>query len=113
MATKKIGKAELERYFDGVSKALGAASAEVEVAALDIGDQVEAEWLPLAGLAYDPKDDVFEIDLGDAVDHLVWHPAEVHVEASVDGLRSVEVIDQDGRRHILKLRKALALPAPA
>jgi len=113
MATRKIEKAELEQYFDGVSRALGAVSAEVEVAGLDIGDQVEAEWLPLAGMTYDPKDDVFEIDLGDAVDHMVLHPAEVYVEESVDGLHSVEVVDRDGHRHIVKLRKALALPAPA
>ncbi|WP_297527536.1 DUF5335 domain-containing protein [Thiohalobacter sp.] len=113
MATRKIDKAELDQYFDGVSKALGAVTAEVEVAGLDIGEQVEAEWLPLAGMTYDRKDDVFEIDLGDAVDHLVLHPTEVYVEESAEGLHSIEVVDRDGHCHIVKLRKALALPAPA
>src|ERR1700716_2179183 len=38
-----------------VSKVLPAKQAEIEVASLKLGDQVEAEWLPLLGLAYDPN----------------------------------------------------------
>ena len=37
--------------------------AEIEVASLDLGDQIEAEWLPLLGITYDDKDDVLEIAL--------------------------------------------------
>ena len=34
-----------------VSKLLEAKEAEIEVASLKLGDQVEAEWLPLIGIS--------------------------------------------------------------
>jgi hypothetical protein len=37
--------------------------AEIEVASLDLGDQIQAEWLPLIGITYDPNDDVVEVAL--------------------------------------------------
>jgi Family of unknown function (DUF5335) len=40
-----------------------ASRAEIEVASLALGDQVEAEWLPLLGIAYDPKDDLVQVAL--------------------------------------------------
>lgn len=43
--------------------------AEIEVALLDIGDQIEAEWVPLLGITYDPKDDPVVVLL-DGLDHL-------------------------------------------
>ena len=43
---------------------------EIEVTSLALGDQVEAEWLPLLGLVYDPKDDLVEVAL-DGIDHMI------------------------------------------
>ncbi len=37
--------------------------AEIEVASLTLGDEIQAEWLPLVGIAYDAKDDALEIAL--------------------------------------------------
>ena len=36
---------------------------EIEIASLSICDQIEAEWLPLLGIVYDPKDDIIEVAL--------------------------------------------------
>jgi Family of unknown function (DUF5335) len=63
MNTRKLDKREWHPFLDGISKVLEAKEAEVEVASLALGDQIEAEWLPLYGLAYDPKDDVVEVAL--------------------------------------------------
>ena len=69
---------------------------EVEVASLKIGDQIEAEWLPLLGITYDPKDDLIEVAL-EGVDHLIPRPREVWVETEGLDLSSIEVIDSNGR----------------
>jgi Family of unknown function (DUF5335) len=57
MTTRKLDKNQWRTFFDGVSKLLQGKQAEIEVASLRLGDQVQAEWLPLHGIAYDPKDD--------------------------------------------------------
>ncbi len=106
-----LEKNEWEAYFDRVSGRLGAELVEIEVAGLDLGDQIETEWVPLIGFTYDPKDDVFEVAVS-GVDHVIRNPAEVVVEESVEGLHWVEITDGEGHRHIVRLRAPLALPSP-
>jgi hypothetical protein len=55
MTTRKLEKARWRAFFDVFSNLLIGKQAEVEVASLDLGDQVEAEWLPLHGIAYDSE----------------------------------------------------------
>ncbi len=110
MATKKLDRSQWEGYFDRVSQGLTATMAEIEVAGLKLGDQVEAEWIPLAGLSYDPKSDLFEV-LSEQLDHLIKRPREIYVDDGVEGLRSVEVIDGDGNHQIIQLKPPLALSA--
>jgi hypothetical protein len=112
MAIRKLEKSEWRVFFDGISKLLEGKRAEIEVASLKIGDQIEAEWLPLLGLTYDPKDDIFEVAL-DGVDHMIPKPREIYLDDSNLGLVSIEVVDADGARQIIKLRDPLMLPAPA
>lgn len=109
MATVKLEKATWQRYFDQVSKTLGGKQAEIEIASLSIGDQIEAEWVPLLGISYDPKNDLVEILL-EGLDHLVRKPREIYVEQGPLGLASMEVIDADDVRQIIKLRDPLMLP---
>jgi hypothetical protein len=112
MAIRKLGKAEWQRYFDRISKAVIGKRAEIEIASLALGDQIEAEWLPLTGIAYDPKDDILEIAL-DGVDHLIPHPHEIYVDETGIVLTSLEVTDRDGVSQIVQLRDPLILPAPS
>jgi Family of unknown function (DUF5335) len=109
MPTRKLDKREWHPFLDGISKLLEAKEAEVEVASLALGDQIEAEWLPLYGLAYDPKDDVVEVAL-EGLDHMIPHPREIYVQDGTAGLTSLEVIDATGAKQIVKLRDQLMLP---
>jgi hypothetical protein len=111
MTTHKLDKKQWRPFFDGVSRLLEGKQAEIEVASLSLGDQVEAEWLPLLGIAYDPKDDLVEIAL-EGLDHMIPRPREIYVEDGIGGLASLEIIDGDGQKQIVKLRDELALPAP-
>ena len=102
----------MERLFDLISKALTGKRAEIEVASLKLGDQIEAEWLPFFGISYDPKDDVIALAL-EGHDHLIHKPREIYIEGEGLELSSLEVIDADGVHQIVVLRDPLMLPAPS
>ena len=112
MAIRKLDKTKWQAFFDRVSKGLIGKRAEIEIASLALGSQIEAEWLPLFGIVYDPKNDIIEIALED-LDQMVRTPREVYIDDSPSGLASVQIIDGDGARHIIKLRDPLMLPPSA
>lgn len=111
MTARKLEKQQWRAFFDRVSRSIEGKRAEIEVASLAIGDQIEAEWLPLLGIVYDPKDDAVEVLL-EGLGHLIRRPREVQVDESLDGLARVIVVDADDVRHIVRLRDPLTLPAP-
>jgi hypothetical protein len=111
MSSQQIDSAEWTGFFDTFSKLLSGRRAEVEVASLDIGDQIEAEWLPMIGITYDRKNDVVEVAL-EGVDHLIHAPREIYVDFDIGGLTALAITDADGTRQIVKLKEALALPPP-
>jgi len=105
-----LPRSQWQSYFDRVSKALLGKRAEIEVASLELGDQIAAEWLQMIGITYDSRDDLLDVAL-EGTDHLIQHPKEITVEEGADGLASVAVIDQDGARQIIRLKDPLTLPA--
>lgn len=111
MTTRKLDKKEWHAFFDGVTRMLEGKQAEIEVAALRLGDQVAAAWLPLIGITYDPEDDIVEVAL-EGLDHLIAKPRAIHVEERSEGIVALEIIDADDVRQIVKLRDPLMLPAP-
>src|SRR5215470_6822448 len=73
MATRRLDKKEWRSFLDRLSTALEGKQAEIEIVSLQLGDQIEADWLPLLGIAYDPNDDIVEVALED-LDHLIAKP---------------------------------------
>jgi Family of unknown function (DUF5335) len=65
----------------------------------------------LLGLAYDPNDDIVEVAL-DGLDHLIPRPRELYIDNGIGSLSSLEIIDADGVKQIVKLRDPLMLPPP-
>ena len=112
MSVRRLEREQWEEYFNRVSRVLEGMRAEVEVEGLDLGDQVEAEWLPLYGIVYDPKDDELEVAM-ENIDHLIPHPEAVYVDEHGTELHSVEIVDREGHRQIVRLRAPLALPEKA
>ena len=111
MSVHQVEKNNWKAFFDTLTRTLVGRRAEVEVASLDLGDQIEAEWLPLIGMAYDPKDDLIEVAL-EGLDHMILKPREVYVDFNVGGLIGLAVIDSDHVRQIIKLKDPVALPVP-
>ena len=96
-------------WFGQLSRELQGKRAEIEVASLDLGDQIVAEWIPILGITYDPHNDLLDVAL-DRIDHLIRHPREIVVDLGPVGVSSVVVVDADGARQIVKLKDPLALP---
>lgn len=111
MSVQQIDKSEWTVFLDGLSKTLPGKRAEVEIASLELGDQIAVDWLPLLGIVYDPKNDLIEIAL-EGVDHMIRAPREVYVDLDVGSMISLEVVNGDGTREIIKLKDPVALPGP-
>lgn len=110
MGVVKLEKEKWESYFDNLSKNLPAMEVQLEVVDKEVGDQVEVEYSPLTGLSYDPKDDVFEIQFRETHDHLIYHPQEIYINQEDGKITSIEIVDKEGTKYILRLKPALPLP---
>ena len=111
MTIQKLEKAEWSFFFDHLSKTLSGSQVEIDVGSLPLGGRVQANWVTLIGLVYDPKDNVVEVAL-EGLDHLIHNPRDVSVEQGNGELASIEIIDAEGARQIIKLKEPLMLPAP-
>lgn len=112
MAYHRIDPSDWPAFFDTFARALVGKRATIKVAALDLGDQIVAERLPLLGITYDRKSDVVMIAL-EGVDHMIRAPREMHAECGAGVLIALEIIDAEERHQIVKLADPVALPAPA
>ena len=111
MSISKIEKPVWHAYLDQMSKTLEGKRAEIEVDSLELGQQFEARWVPVLGIVYDPKNDIVEVIL-EGIDHMIHHPREIYVDHDGMELTSLEVIDEDDVRQIVRLRDPIMLPPP-
>jgi hypothetical protein len=107
MAT--VEKSKWQAATELLSREIHGQPARLEVASLRIGDQIEAEWSPLRGVTYDPKDDLFEFQF-EGVDHLVRHPRTFAVREREGLADSLAVVDDEGAEHIVQFRDPFPLP---
>ena len=105
-----LPRTEWRDFFDRMSKSLTGKRAEIEVASLDLGDQITAEWVPMLGITYDSKDDLLDVAL-DRYDHLIRHPKQIVVNEDHGGVASVAVVDAEGTKQIVRLKTPVMLPA--
>jgi hypothetical protein len=110
MTARSINKTDWEAFCDGVSLALEGSNAEIEVESLDLGSQIEREWTPLIGISYDPEDDIIDVAL-EEVDHIITQPRELVADLDDMEVNALQITDGDGRRHLVRLRDPLLLPA--
>lgn len=108
MYNHTIEKAEYKKYFDNISKLVKGQQVELEVTGLDIGNQIETEWVTLEGFSYDPQGEILVVHTP-TLDHAVHHP--VQIIAAEDGLElnSLFIKDTDEHTHIVQFRHPLLL----
>jgi hypothetical protein len=107
-----VTKPEWREFFDRFSSALSGKQAEVEVASLDLGDQIVAEWIPLQGITYDTADDLLDVSF-DRLTHMIRHPRDIIIEEGPGGVSSVAVALRDGSRQVIRFKQPLVLSATA
>jgi hypothetical protein len=108
---KAIDKSDWASFGERVTRGLVGKQAQIEVDSLKLGAQIQAEWVTLFGVDYDPKDDLFEVAL-EGLDHLINKPREIYVDESASGLSLLAVVDGEGTRHLIRFREPLMLPPP-
>jgi hypothetical protein len=108
MVGRVLTKPEWQLYCDRISKGMAGKRAQIEVTGLLLGDQIAAKWLPAMGITYDPKRELLEIAL-EGFDHLIHKPRDISVDDGPEGLTSMEIVDSDGRRQIIRLKEPLKL----
>jgi hypothetical protein len=112
MQSQKFERSEFIGVCAAVSSGLRGKRAEIEVISRTDGILIEARWLPLIGIAYDPVQDALRIML-DGLDHLVFQPREMYLDFGVGGFRSLGILDQRSVWQIVSLRDPPMLPRPA
>jgi len=111
MSVRQLQRNEWQAYCDRMSKGLAGKRAQIEVAALPLGDQIAVKRVPIIGITYDPKNDILEVAL-EGLDHIIHKPRSLTVDESNAGLVGLEIVDGDGRKQIVKLMEPLMLPPP-
>jgi len=111
MATVDLERSRWHAYFDDMARKTLGNQVCLETADREFGNRRESDWLPLAGITYDPKSDVLEV-VTETLDHLIAHPSAISIDYDVEGLHTVSVTDGEGRHEIIRLKEPAPLPAP-
>ncbi len=115
-ATRELARETWSEYFDALSKELLYAPVSVKITMPPGPPVVQAKHLPLLALAYDRRDDVFEVSvarggpgLPSVLRHLVDHPERVVIDSQTmlapitiwvegrDQARTVITIERDAQ----------------
>ena len=111
MALRMIARVQWHAFCDHVSKGLaGHHRAETVLTSPCHGTQIQAEWMPLLGIAYDPKGDVIEIGLA-GLGHRIHRPYRLYADEGPAGLAALVILDDAGVRHEIRLREPVRLSA--
>ena len=110
MTLHPVDRSQWAGFCEYLDRELVGKRAEIEVGSAQFGVQVEARWLPILGVAYDARNDVFVITL-DGLDHMIFHPLELYAEVGSCGLESLAVFDSQAWQIVL-VREPLMLPPP-
>jgi hypothetical protein len=91
--------------------------AAIEVADLDLGDQIEAEQIPFSYIEYDRHDDAISVAIGGLdgrypvlLRHVVEHPESIFIHTSETGSVTVDVRSPDGTTTLVTLSALPELP---
>lgn len=107
---------ERDKWADALArlwKQLDGKKVQVEVEALKLGDQIEAEHVPLKGLSYDPRDNVVQVWVGE-IDHLIHRPEKIIVVLDDDGkLVGIDITDAEGEQHLITPQEPVAIDEAA
>lgn len=99
-------------FLELFSRMLTGQNVELEIAGLDVGDQIEIEWTSFDGLSYSPREDKIYLHTPDET-HDIEGPREMIAFADTDGSWSMLTVqDSNGQVQIIRFREPLMLMPP-
>ncbi len=109
-ATRELARETWSKYFDELSKELLHAPVSIEIIGTE-EPMVEASRLALLALAYDRRDDVFEVSalrggprMPSVLRHLVDHPERVTIDSqTILAPRMIAVDGADNVRTVIRI----------
>jgi hypothetical protein len=112
----ELARAEWQIRLDELTKQHEGHEVAIELLDEEFGDEEEVEWLPLAYIEYDPKDDVVIVARLAAVTvanpvvlrHFVERPQSILVDSLDEGRVALDTVDGDGDHTIVTIQ----LPRP-
>ncbi|GAA4257613.1 DUF5335 family protein [Azospirillum formosense] len=102
MTTTRLEEQEWHRYFSAAKNILYGRLASVQVVGADVGAQRVADRVSLLGVTFDPKGHLLDVAL-DGLNHLIQNPREIYVDEAPSGAIAMDVVDADGRKHIIQI----------
>jgi hypothetical protein len=111
-----VDRSEWPSFFDRLSDDMQGQHVVLEVLDPEVGDQIEAERIPFAFSAYDPREDTVIISMGGTTEqypvvlrHLINYPTSVDV-TTVGTETVVNVESADDGRTLVRFSPPPALP---
>jgi Family of unknown function (DUF5335) len=112
MGIQKLDRSKWIDVCAVVSSGMLGKRAEIEVVSPVDGVLIEARWLPMIGIVFDPVNDAMKIML-DGVDHFVFQPRELYLDFGLGGVQSLGILDNENAWQIVLLREPVMLPRQA
>lgn len=114
--TKEIPKQEWQRFFDGFTRQYNGWLATVEILSDELGDQVEAQDLPLDGVFVDRENVetpgisiALRGDRGILTTHDVQHPLHVRLEQTDSGVaQALQIESEDSGTTLVRFRSSVS-----
>lgn len=104
MPIRKLRKPEWRPYFERVGRALLDKRAAIEILSPQFSTELQAEWVPMLGISYDPRNDAVVVAVA-GLRHMIRKPQHLVAEEKGGQLATLEIIDEDGLSHIVRLRE--------
>ncbi|HTX46473.1 MAG TPA: DUF5335 family protein [Solirubrobacteraceae bacterium] len=108
----EIPKRQWQAYFDRISHDLDSAGLSIEVVDEEWPPLLEAERLALQFMAYDAREDLFEVagkvtaaPVSQILHHVVGEPQRVTADRPTPTQTRIEIDGRDGTRTVIKLER--------
>ena len=102
-----IKKEDYHVYFDDLSKFFEDDLVQIEVVGLKLGDQIEADYVTLNGMTYEPKEDILFLYLGDELEHTIRNPVEIYIDEGEFGVDEIAIKCAHGHLHLVNFKHAV------
>ena len=102
----QLSRRDWQRFFARLSAALAARSVSIDCNGLD--EELPGDRIDLLSVSYEPESGELALLL-EGERRVVRHPRQVHAHLDEDLLHSMQLVDADGRREFVVLRRPLQL----